>query len=62
MLGVYANAVQMDAQSQFEALKTAYEERIQVILGQMPEELRNFLNHFDFVLRPDTQMKIKTDR
>ena len=61
MLGVYANAVQMDAQSQFEALKTAYEERIQVILGQMPEELRNFLNHFDFVLRPDTQMKIKTD-
>ena len=61
MLGVYANAVQMDAQSQFEALKIAYEEKIQVILGQMPEELRNFLNHFDFVLRPDTQMKIKTD-
>lgn len=61
MLGVYANAVQMDAQSQFAALKIAYEEKIQVILGQMPEELRNFLNHFDFVLRPDTQMKIKTD-
>lgn len=61
MLGIYANAVEQDAKEQFEALKIAYEENIQVILGKMPDELREFLNHFDFVLRPNTQMNIKTE-
>ena len=61
MLGIYANAVEQDAKEQFEALKIAYEENIQAILGKMPDELREFLNHFDFVLRPNTQMNIKTE-
>ena len=61
MLGVYANAVEDDAKRQFKDLKTAYEERIQVILGKMPPELQNFLNRFDFILRTDAQVNVKIE-
>ena len=61
MLGVYANAVEEDAKNQFRDLKIAYENNLQAILGKMPQELRDFLNRLDFVLRPTTQMNIKTE-
>ena len=58
MLGVYATAVENDAKAQFNDLKIVYEEKIQIILGKMPPELRDFLNKFDFILRPTGSIKI----
>lgn len=60
MLGVYANAVEDDAKRQSKELKDAYEDKIKVILGEMPPELRNFIKRFDFLLRGTAQMSSKT--
>lgn len=61
MLGVYANAVETDTRSQFAKLKDAYDEKIKTILGQMPEELKNFMNRFDFVLRGTNKINVKAN-
>lgn len=60
MLGVYANAVEDDAKRQFNELKEAYEEKIKVILGEMPPELQNFVNKFDFVFKRTFRINLKT--
>lgn len=60
MLGVYSNSVEDDARVQFKKLCAAYNESIKHILGEMPPELREFINRFTFILPQTTTITVKT--
>ena len=61
MLRVYADHVDNDARAGFKRLKADYETKIQAILGEMPKELKDFLENVRFVLAPNASMKFDTD-
>lgn len=61
MLRVYADHVDDDARAGFKRLKADYEAKIKEILGEMPAELRDFLDNVRFVLAPNASMKFDTD-
>ena len=61
MLRVYADHVDDDARAGFKRLKADYEAKIKEILGEMPAELKDFLDNVRFVLAPNASMKFDTD-
>ena len=61
MLRVYADHVDNDARAGFKRLKADYETKIQEILGEMPKELKDFLENVRFVLAPNASMKFDID-
>ena len=61
MLRVYADHVDNDARAGFKRLKADYETKIQEIFGEMPKELKDFLENVRFVLAPNASMKFDTD-
>ena len=52
MLAAYGEIVEDDARAGFKRLKADYEITIKEILGEMPQELRDFLENVRFVLAP----------
>lgn len=62
MLGVYADHVEEDARGGFRDLKTQYDAKVKEILGEMPKELRTFMEHVQFVLEPNAHMKFNVDK
>ena len=62
MLSVYSNHVEEDARAGFKNLKTQYDAKIKEILGEMPKELKDFMEHVRFVLEPNAHMKFDVDK
>jgi len=61
MLSVFAEHVDDDARSAFEMLKADYEATIKDILGEMPKELKDFLENVKFVLAPNASMRFDVE-
>ena len=62
MLSVYSNHVEEDARASFKNLKAQYDAKITEIMGEMPKELKDFMEHVRFVLEPNAHMKFDVDK
>ncbi len=58
MLGVYANHVEDDARVCYRNLKVDYDTKIKGILGDMPQDLQDFIDKVRPVLSPSKKMDI----
>ena len=61
MLSVFSEHVDDDARSAFKLLKADYEATIKDILGEMPKELKDFLENVKFVLEPNASMRFNME-